>query len=129
MTDGGPIAVGVPVKRSSSLSLSLERERERVRAHPRAFVHAPIHFWGIDEIELRINIGCHVLTAAFTASFLLVRLCRVICWSTGVQKGGMKLNVGTADLHAKILEFRGFDSSIILSLRGGIVMFIGNSLE
>ena len=32
----------------------------------------------------------------------------------------------TAKLRTKILDFRGFDSSIILLLRGGILMSIGN---
>ena len=35
----------------------------------------------------------------------------------------------TANLRTKILDFRGFDSSIILTLRGGILMSIGNTLE
>ena len=38
-------------------------------------------------------------------------------------------NIGTANLRTKILDFRGFDSSIILILRGGILMSMGNSLE
>ena len=33
---------------------------------------------------------------------------------------------GTASLHTRILNFRGFDSSIILSLKGGFLMSIGN---
>ena len=36
---------------------------------------------------------------------------------------------GTANLPTKILDSRGFDSSIILILRGGILMPIGNLLE
>ena len=35
----------------------------------------------------------------------------------------------TASLHTKILDFRGFDSSIILSLRGGVLTSIGSFLE
>ena len=35
----------------------------------------------------------------------------------------------TANLRAQILDFRGFDSSRILILRGGIIMSIGNFLE
>ena len=35
----------------------------------------------------------------------------------------------TANLRTKILDFRGFDSSIILILRGGILMSMGNSPE
>ena len=35
----------------------------------------------------------------------------------------------TANLRAKILDFRGFDSSRILSSRGGILMSIGNFRE
>ena len=34
-----------------------------------------------------------------------------------------------ANLCTKILDFRGFDSSMILILRGGLLMSIGNSLE
>ena len=33
----------------------------------------------------------------------------------------------TANLRTKVLDFRGFDSSIILMLRGGILVYIGNS--
>ena len=36
---------------------------------------------------------------------------------------------GAADLRTKITDFRGFDSSRILILRGGILMSIGNSPE
>ena len=35
----------------------------------------------------------------------------------------------TANLRSKILDVRGFDSSIILSLRGGTLMFTGNFPE
>ena len=35
----------------------------------------------------------------------------------------------TANIRTKILDFRGFVSSIILILRGGILMSIGNFLE
>ena len=35
----------------------------------------------------------------------------------------------TANLHASIMDFRGLDSSIILILRGGILMSIGNIPE
>ena len=35
----------------------------------------------------------------------------------------------TANLRTKILDFRGFDSSIILMLRGGILMSTGNFPE
>ena len=35
----------------------------------------------------------------------------------------------TANLHTNILDFRGFDSSIILILRSGITRTIGNSPE
>ena len=35
----------------------------------------------------------------------------------------------TANLRAKLLDFRGFDSSIILILRGEILMSIGNFPE
>ena len=38
-------------------------------------------------------------------------------------------NDNTANLRTKIMDFRGFDSSRILSSRGGILMSIGNSLE
>ena len=38
-------------------------------------------------------------------------------------------NSHTANLRAKILDFGGFDSSRIFSLRGGILMSIGNSPE
>ena len=37
--------------------------------------------------------------------------------------------VSTANLRAKILDFRGFDSSIILVLGGGLLMSIGTILE
>ena len=40
-----------------------------------------------------------------------------------------KHNGYTANLRAKILDFRGFDSSRILILRGGILMSIGNVPE
>ena len=36
---------------------------------------------------------------------------------------------GTANLHTQIMDFRGFDSIIILILRGGILMFIGDFQE
>ena len=36
---------------------------------------------------------------------------------------------GAADLLTSIMDFRGFDSSIILILRGGILMSIGDSLQ
>ena len=35
----------------------------------------------------------------------------------------------TADLRTKILDFGGFDSNGILSLRGGVLMSMGNSPE
>ena len=35
----------------------------------------------------------------------------------------------TANLRTKILDFRGFDSNIILILRGGILMSVGDFLE
>ena len=35
----------------------------------------------------------------------------------------------TANLRTKILDFRGFDSSIILIIRGGILMTIGDFPE
>ena len=35
----------------------------------------------------------------------------------------------TANLRTRILDFTGFDSSIILTLRGGILMSIGNLPE
>ena len=37
------------------------------------------------------------------------------------------LRLFAANLPTKIQDFRGFDSSIILTLRGGILMSIGNS--
>ena len=43
--------------------------------------------------------------------------------------GGHKVESNTANLRTKILDFRGFDSSRILSLRGGILMSIGNFSE
>ena len=36
---------------------------------------------------------------------------------------------GTVNLHTRILDFRGFDSSRILILRGGILMSTGNFTE
>ena len=44
----------------------------------------------------------------------------------GVQPMNV-LDVSTANLHTKILDFREFDSSRVLNLRGGILMPIGNS--
>ena len=41
----------------------------------------------------------------------------------------MLLRKCTANLHTKILDFRGFDSNIILVLRGGILMSIGTIAE
>ena len=35
----------------------------------------------------------------------------------------------TANLRTEMLDFRGFDSNIILVVRGGILMSIGSSLE
>ena len=46
--------------------------------------------------------------------------CCTSCWSS--QKP-------TANLCTKILNFRGFDSSIILHLGGGVLMFIADSPE
>ena len=39
------------------------------------------------------------------------------------------MQLATANLRTKILDLRGFDSSIIVSLRGGILMPIGDFLE
>ena len=41
----------------------------------------------------------------------------------------MRVHAGTANLRTKILDFRGFDSSRILILRGGILMSIGDFPE
>ena len=38
-------------------------------------------------------------------------------------------NGGTANLRTKIMDFRGFDSSIILFLSGGVLMSIGDFPE
>ena len=43
--------------------------------------------------------------------------------------GDQSVGWTTASLRTKILDFRGFDSSIILSLRGGIPRPIGNFPE
>ena len=42
---------------------------------------------------------------------------------------GLGADVGTANLPSNIVDFRGFDSSIILMLRGGILMAIGDFPE
>ena len=47
-----------------------------------------------------------------------------------IRRGWPRSRVqATANLHTKILDLRGFDSSIILILRGGIRMSIGNIPE
>ena len=46
-----------------------------------------------------------------------------------VRKSGATAVWNTANLRTKILDFRGFDSSIILSVRGGIPRPIGNFPE
>ena len=47
-----------------------------------------------------------------------------------VRRAGMKPQQNTtANPRTKILDFRGFDSSRILKLRGGILMSTGNLLE
>ena len=49
--------------------------------------------------------------------------------SGGKGFGGGKASTVTANLRTTILDFRGFDSSRILILRGGLLMSIGNFLE
>ena len=48
----------------------------------------------------------------------------------GPASGSLELSKGiTSNLRTKIMDFRGFDSSVILSLRGGIPRPIGNVPE
>ena len=49
--------------------------------------------------------------------------------SSGVSSRLENLSNCTANLRTKTLEFRGFDSSIISNLRGGILMFLGSFAE
>ena len=49
--------------------------------------------------------------------------------ATGSTRYATAPSGGTADLRTKTLDFRGFDSSRILILRGGILMSIGNFPE
>ena len=51
------------------------------------------------------------------------------CGSPKARWPGSKHMATSANLHTKILDFRGFDSSIISSLRGGILMSVGDFLE
>ena len=46
-----------------------------------------------------------------------------------VRVGRRLASLDTANLHTKILDFRGFETSRILIVRGGFLMSIGNSLE
>ena len=53
--------------------------------------------------------------------------CRRTAGQRLVQKECFSDTGNTANLRTKILDFRGFDSSRILSLRGGILMSMGSS--
>ena len=46
-----------------------------------------------------------------------------------IATGGSRIHEGMANLRTKIMDFRGFDPSIILMLRGGILMSTWNSPE
>ena len=50
-----------------------------------------------------------------------------ICAPRNAASGNLVVAANTANLSTKILDSRGFDSSRILVLRGGILMTIGNS--
>ena len=58
-----------------------------------------------------------------------------VCHILGIPEGGQMYKApkltgeNTANLHTKILDFRGFDSSRILTLRGGIPRPMGNFPE
>ena len=47
----------------------------------------------------------------------------------GGQSGAGLIECSTANHPANIMDFRGFDSSVILSFRGGFLMSVGNFLE
>ena len=47
----------------------------------------------------------------------------------GIGRKGFDEDASPANLHTKILDFEGFDSNIILRLKGGILMSIGISPE
>ena len=53
----------------------------------------------------------------------------ILCDKGLLAPRGLSSWDGTANLRTSIMDFRGFDSSIILILRGGILMSIGDFLE
>ena len=51
---------------------------------------------------------------------------RLLAWA---RQAAADVAVHTANLRTKVLDIRGFDSSRVLVLRGGILMSIGNFLD
>ena len=69
----------------------------------------------------------HYATLCYTILHYTTLYYTILYRAVGVARCvGCRPACGTANLRAKILDFRGFDSSRILVLRGGILMSIGN---
>ena len=64
-------------------------------------------------------------------SVLAIRRSRISKGGSRIPEPMAYLDLGVlmANLHTKILDFGGFDSSLILVLRGGILMSVGNFFD
>ena len=83
--------------------------------------HKPVHASLSLSIYIYIERDRYVLPSDFA---ICLQIClALVSVSSGPAQGC------TANLHTKILDFRGFGSSRIVKFRGGILMSIGNIPE
>ena len=68
--------------------------------------------------------SCHILQ---WHQWHLIKGTRTLLWWSCLSWPRLEAVNGTANLRTKVLDFRGFDSSIILILRAGILMSIAGS--
>ena len=81
--------------------------------------------------QTRILSTCYMIFVCYTFRFLVIASMSVFTGRDAIEMKtpGAVRTLHTANLRTKILDFRGFDSSMILILRGGIHRPIGNSPE
>ena len=78
-------------------------------------------------LVLYIYIYCYIVITSPGNSTQRTSVCEMLVWRNGRRSSSSQ--VATANLRKQILNFRGFDSSRILIVRGGMLMPIGNFPE
>ena len=94
-----------------------------------ARTHTCMHTYMHPYIHAYVHTCTHACTHKQPQFIDVVTVVIAICHSYNNHTRSIVYNMNTANIRTKILEFRGFDSSRIVMLRGGIPRPLGNFPE